>query len=104
MEIATFTCSICGEISRDICVHCTKDACANHLCERCGRCSDCCQCEVALLETQVSRSTGNGHLHAVNGHVKSEALPGDEALPDDEDELVDEKIEGIDEEFESNPE
>ena len=45
MEIGTFTCSICSEQSTDICVYCTKDACANHLCKRCKRCSDCCQCE-----------------------------------------------------------
>jgi hypothetical protein len=43
-----FTCSICGESSRDICVLCTKDACANHRCERCKRCSDCCECDVPL--------------------------------------------------------
>ena len=48
VEIAVFTCSICGEPSRDICVFCTKDACANHRCERCKRCSDCCECEVPL--------------------------------------------------------
>src|SRR5947209_19190608 len=45
-----FTCSICGEPSQSICSFCTKDACANHLCERCGRCSDCCECEVRLDE------------------------------------------------------
>jgi hypothetical protein len=41
----TFACSICGEPSSDLCVHCTKDACANHLCSKCHRCSDCCNCE-----------------------------------------------------------
>jgi hypothetical protein len=45
-----FTCSICGEESIRICVRCTKDACNNHLCEKCLRCSDCCECEVALSE------------------------------------------------------
>ncbi len=45
-----FTCSICGEESTRICVRCTKDACGNHICEKCGRCSDCCECEVALAE------------------------------------------------------
>jgi hypothetical protein len=45
-----FTCSICGEESTRICVHCTKDACDNHLCEKCLRCSDCCECEVRLSE------------------------------------------------------
>lgn len=48
MEATTFTCSICGESSRDICVFCTKDACPNHLCGRCHRCSDCCECEMPL--------------------------------------------------------
>ena len=43
-----FTCSICEEESAKICVACTKDTCENHLCEKCGRCSDCCGCEVAL--------------------------------------------------------
>jgi hypothetical protein len=43
-----FQCSICGEESTRICVRCTKDACDNHLCEKCRRCSDCCECEVAL--------------------------------------------------------
>jgi hypothetical protein len=43
-----FTCSICGEESTRICVRCTKDACDNHLCEKCLRCSDCCECEVTL--------------------------------------------------------
>src|SRR5438270_12963329 len=45
-----FTCSICGEESTKICVRCTKDACNNHICEKCLRCSDCCECEVALSE------------------------------------------------------
>ena len=48
VDTAVFTCSICGEPSKDICVGCTKDACANHRCERCKRCSDCCECEVPL--------------------------------------------------------
>ncbi|HEY1341320.1 MAG TPA: hypothetical protein VGF59_27610 [Bryobacteraceae bacterium] len=33
-----------------ICARCTKDTCANHLCEKCLRCSDCCECEVSLTE------------------------------------------------------
>lgn len=51
-ESHTFSCSICGEPSTEICVYCTKDACANHLCGKCWRCSDCCQCEVPLNPTQ----------------------------------------------------
>ncbi len=39
-----FRCSICREPSGEICVWCTKDACALHLCESCHRCSDCCLC------------------------------------------------------------
>ncbi len=58
MEPGTFTCSICAEASRDICVYCTKDACANHLCEKCKRCSDCCECEM-----RVSSPDQNGHTH-----------------------------------------
>ena len=45
-----FICSICEEPSTDICVSCTKDTCANHLCAKCERCSDCCSCELALDE------------------------------------------------------
>ena len=43
-----FHCSICGELSTDICVYCTKDTCINHRCDRCKRCSDCCECEIPL--------------------------------------------------------
>ena len=43
-----FVCSICEEESTRICVTCTKDTCANHLCEKCGACSDCCDCEIRL--------------------------------------------------------
>jgi len=80
MEVAVFTCSICGETSRDICVYCTKDACANHLCDRCKCCSDCCQCEVTLLERQEYGFAANGHVHEQNGHV---------SLAREEDVLVD---------------
>jgi len=45
-----FSCSICGEESTLICARCTKDACDNHLCPKCLRCSDCCECEVVLDE------------------------------------------------------
>jgi hypothetical protein len=48
IETYTFTCSICGEKSRAICVYCTKDTCANHICERCHRCVDCCVCDMPL--------------------------------------------------------
>lgn len=45
---ACFNCSICGEASQRICRWCTKDACENHLCAHCLRCSDCCECEAVL--------------------------------------------------------
>ena len=45
-----FVCNICGEESTQICARCTKDACDNHLCRKCHRCSDCCECEVTLDE------------------------------------------------------
>lgn len=44
----SFACSICGEASTQICAWCTKDACDDHLCEKCRRCSDCCRCEEPL--------------------------------------------------------
>lgn len=54
MQVTTFTCSICGETSEEICVYCTKDTCGNHLCQRCHRCSDCCICESPIIrEKQV---------------------------------------------------
>jgi hypothetical protein len=45
-----FSCSICEQESTRICVFCTKDACNIHICERCGCCSDCCDCDVPLDE------------------------------------------------------
>jgi len=53
VEAAVFTCSICGEPSKEICVFCTKDVCPNHRCERCKRCSDCCECDVPLSAEEV---------------------------------------------------
>ena len=62
-ETAIYSCSICESDSRDICVACTKDACPNHLCLRCRRCSDCCVCEMprtaATVSTQGSTPTAN---------------------------------------------
>jgi len=71
-----FMCSICGEEAGRICARCTKDVCGNHLCEKCLRCSDCCECELSLDETS--------HLFATPS-VRS-ALPdleqGGEPRPD----------------------
>lgn len=47
----TYSCAICEEPSQRICFYCTKDTCANHLCLKCNRCSDCCLCEVPLEES-----------------------------------------------------
>lgn len=52
-----FTCSICGEVSQEICVRCTKDACDNHRCLKCLRCSDCCECEVPLETAERTPKT-----------------------------------------------
>ena len=71
VETAVFTCSICGEPSKDICVFCTKDACANHRCERCRRCSDCCECEVPLSATE-EQTVEESHIPAEAPPVASE--------------------------------
>jgi hypothetical protein len=52
-----FLCSICGEESTRICGRCTKDTCNNHLCERCLRCSDCCECELVLADQSLPAAT-----------------------------------------------
>ncbi|HVV45475.1 MAG TPA: hypothetical protein VHC72_09720 [Bryobacteraceae bacterium] len=46
-----FVCNICEEQSTRICAQCTKDTCSNHLCEKCGACSDCCDCDIQLVDT-----------------------------------------------------
>lgn len=75
VETAVFTCSICGEPSRDICVLCTKDACANHRCERCKRCSDCCECEVPLsaAEPVEAHQVEETHPPLGDGHGSAPA-------------------------------
>lgn len=72
MELASFTCSICGETSLKICVYCTKDACTNHLCERCLRCSDCCQCDMRRF---VENETERVNAAAVTHQVSTVELP-----------------------------
>jgi hypothetical protein len=54
--LMAYLCSICEEESTRICARCTKDTCANHLCERCASCSDCCECEVPLREAEENHS------------------------------------------------
>jgi hypothetical protein len=66
-----FNCSICEEESTRICVQCTKDTCSNHLCDKCGCCSDCCDCEVPLDDV----------LHADTVHPAPEPVPVHAAEP-----------------------
>lgn len=55
-----FVCNICEEQSTRICLQCTKDTCSNHLCEKCGCCSDCCDCEVHLDEDFIESAHYEG--------------------------------------------
>ena len=72
-----FQCSICGEESTRICARCTKDACDNHLCEKCLKCSDCCECEVKL-STPVTET--------VRAVLHPEPVPEPEEQPEPEEE------------------
>jgi hypothetical protein len=45
---------------------CTKDACNNHLCDKCGRCSDCCECEVSLTEFEPVLDSDHYHGRGQN--------------------------------------
>jgi hypothetical protein len=74
-----FNCTICGEESTRICVFCTKDTCSNHLCDRCGSCSDCCACEVKLEERPTVQEAGYAH-HSPNHHPTDEPYPGPDPL------------------------
>ena len=62
-NVMAFVCSICEEQSTRICVKCTKDTCANHLCEKCLACSDCCDCEIRLLEEDEGPHEPEPHPH-----------------------------------------
>jgi hypothetical protein len=76
-----FNCSICGEESTKICVWCTKDTCSNHLCEKCGRCSDCCECQVPLDEPAYEPA----HVHVMHPHPAPEPEPEPPHPPPDPD-------------------
>ena len=71
-----FTCSICGEESTRICLRCTKDSCDNHLCEKCLRCSDCCECEVRLA------TPARMMVHAAVPGPAATAIPNPEPEPE----------------------
>jgi hypothetical protein len=64
-----FACSICEQESTRICVLCTKDTCSNHLCEKCGCCSDCCGCEVPLVESMEPGAEYAEPIHAETIHA-----------------------------------
>ena len=74
-----FMCSICGEESTRICAVCTKDACSNHLCEKCACCSDCCDCEIAIAEPVRE------YLHAVPPRPEPDREPETPHPPPDPD-------------------
>ena len=74
----TFQCSICGEESTRICARCTKDACDNHLCEKCLRCSDCCECEITLADTNHTSA------RAAMQSAKPESHPSPQPEPEPE--------------------
>ena len=72
-----FPCSICEQDATRICVSCTKDACSNHLCERCACCSDCCECDLILQE----RVPEAPMIHAA---TPPSPVPEPEPIPDPE--------------------
>lgn len=76
-----FLCSICSEESTRICARCTKDACNNHLCERCLRCSDCCECEVALVDQELRAPTARSMFPRPEPEPEPEPIPNPEPEP-----------------------
>lgn len=81
-----FSCSICGEEATHICARCTKDVCSNHLCEKCLKCSDCCECEVALHEAPLAPPVRSVMAAApeppAEPHTSSAAAPSQEVSPE----------------------
>ena len=75
----TFQCSICGEESTHICARCTKDACDNHLCEKCLRCSDCCECEITLADTNHTSARAAMRAAIPESHPLPQPEPEPEA-------------------------
>jgi hypothetical protein len=76
MEAFTFQCSICGDSSTKLCLYCTKDACDNHLCERCHYCSDCCLCDLPARTPEAA-----AHTEKVPESFPDLELPGEDATP-----------------------
>jgi hypothetical protein len=78
----TFTCSICEERSTRICVRCTKDTCSNHLCEKCGACSDCCDCEIHLEPESLTHEPAVVAVNNAGPHEPDEPRPHPMPDPD----------------------
>jgi len=78
-----FFCTICEEESTRICVTCTKDTCGNHLCDKCGCCSDCCSCEVSLdpQETPVAAAVKHPQEPEPHPHPMPDPDPAPEPDP-----------------------
>ena len=90
-----FVCSICGEESTRICARCTKDACNNHLCEKCLRCSDCCECELSLDDRTTPTLTARSMFPRPEPSPEPPAPipdPDPEPLPPDPDPIA---LEGV---------
>ena len=71
-----------------ICARCTKDACDNHLCEKCLRCSDCCECDITLADT--NHTSARAVVEAVHNRLAPAAEPpvfAGSAGPADSDEM-----------------
>ena len=77
----SFVCSICEEQSTRICVKCTKDTCANHLCEKCGACSDCCDCEIRL-ESHSDFHAGLPHVGPHDPEPHPHPMPDPDPAPE----------------------
>ncbi len=72
------SCSICDAESTRICAWCTKDACENHLCDKCQRCSDCCECEIHLDEhphVEVAAPESIEPEHLIEDVLPEPAIP-----------------------------
>jgi hypothetical protein len=87
-----FFCSICSEESTRICARCTKDTCANHLCDKCGKCSDCCECEVTLSEHAPMAQTARSVFPRPEPAPEPLPDPDPEPAPPDPDPVVEEQL------------
>lgn len=87
-----FFCSICNEESTRICVRCTKDACNNHLCEKCLRCSDCCECEVTLSDHGLPAATARSVFPKPEPDPMPEPDPEPDPIPPDPDPSIEPAI------------